>query len=323
MKLILRNFCFLGSALSGVLIFCALAAGQSRDQNFPTSITANEVNGTIKARDIGDSRLTSYYYAFDGTQGDIFINVVTRNFSGDIDVFTKDTLRPLTKIVIYADSGVGETGRLIYLRKTESLLLRIQGRTPNDESATFRVKFGGSFVALKARVNELAPVGAAEPDRTDPIVNSVGTIIENRPKALSVKEMPPTIEKLPEVIRSEKGEKGAAVKAKETAPSQTRKSARVVIESTIKEPETAADLAEIPPPKTSRSSKTESNSKKKPDPLAGIRLILLMKDGTQIERPMTEVSKFSVDKGVLTVVSKRNGAIAKYSILDVARVTIE
>src|SRR5438552_821087 len=83
--------------------FSLEAPAQSSDQNFPTPVTSNELSGVIKARDIGDPRLTTYYYAFDGRQGDIFINVVTKNLSGDIDIFTAEGLRPLTKMVIYAD----------------------------------------------------------------------------------------------------------------------------------------------------------------------------------------------------------------------------
>src|SRR6187549_3030880 len=81
-----------------------MAAAQSSDQNFPTPLTTNEVSGTIKARDMGDARLTTYFFAFDGGQGDMFINVVTQNFSGDIDVFTADAMLPLAKMVMYADA---------------------------------------------------------------------------------------------------------------------------------------------------------------------------------------------------------------------------
>src|SRR5438477_348479 len=81
---------------------------------------------TVKDRDMGDARLTTHFYAFIGDQGDIFVSVVTKNFSGDIDIFLVDGLRPLTKMVIYADGGVNETGRLIYLRKPEKLLLRVE-----------------------------------------------------------------------------------------------------------------------------------------------------------------------------------------------------
>ncbi len=37
---------------------------------------------------------------------------------------------------------------------------------------------------------------------------------------------------------------------------------------------------------------------------------------------MSEVLKVGVDKGVLTIISK-DGAIGRYSILDVAKMTIE
>ena len=67
------------------------AAAQSTDANFPTNVITSEIVGTIPARDIGDSRETSYYYTFDGGQGDMFINVVTRNFVTGSGVQNFDT----------------------------------------------------------------------------------------------------------------------------------------------------------------------------------------------------------------------------------------
>lgn len=148
------------NSLSLVVVLFAAASifAQSTDQNFPTPVTTNEINGQIRARDVGDPRLTRYYYVFDGGQGDIFVNVVTKNFAGDIDVFTSETLRPMTKMVIYPDAAAtNETGRLIYLRKGERLLLRVEGRSPNDDAAIFRIKFGGSFVAMAGGKADDAP----------------------------------------------------------------------------------------------------------------------------------------------------------------------
>src|SRR5215213_3264000 len=71
---------------------------QSTNIEFPTAITSNEIKGKIPARDLGDSRLTTHYYFFNGNQGDIFIKILTSNLDGDIDVFLADTLRPVTKI---------------------------------------------------------------------------------------------------------------------------------------------------------------------------------------------------------------------------------
>src|SRR6187431_2922568 len=143
-KFKIKNFRLLFGILHFAFCIAAVNA-QSTSQNFPTAVTSNEISGTIKARNIGDARLTTYFYTFNGGQGDIFINVVTKNLDGDIDVFTADNLRPLTKIRVYSDNPEGETGRVIYLRQPQKLILRIEGKTPTDDPATFRIKFAGSF----------------------------------------------------------------------------------------------------------------------------------------------------------------------------------
>ena len=303
------------------LLFLSLsAAAQSSDQNFPTSVSSNEIVGGIKARDIGDSRTTSFYYALGGSQGDIFINVVTKNFVGDIDIFTQDGLRPMTKIVVF-DAALTETGRLIYLRKDEKLLLRIQGRTPNDDPASFRIKFGGSFVALAPKKEEAPPVIESERVDSGRVVNSVGTIVEVKPKP--VKDLPPSIEKKPEVKEPKKESAVAVKKETEPKPANVSKKPEVVIESSIKAPEKiAAKPKEKPTAGAAAAKENRKHEEKKADPLASIRLVIKMKDGTLIEKPMSEVLKFSVDKGILTVISK-SGTISKFSILDVSKVTIE
>src|SRR5436190_4724984 len=166
-----------------VSLFTFAAAAQSTDQNFPTPLTTNEIDGTVKARDMGDPRATTYFYAFDGGQGDLFINVVAKNFTGDIDIFTVDGMTPLTKMVVYADADPSETGRLVYLRKPEQLLLRIQGRTPNDDPATFRIKFGGSVIALAPQKQAAEPtVAGTDPNSPGVKVNSAGRIVAVVPK---------------------------------------------------------------------------------------------------------------------------------------------
>lgn len=361
-----------------VFAFCALlfpfaAAAQSTDVNFPTAVTTNEIDGTIKARDIGDSRLTSYFYTFDGGQGDVFINIVTRNFTGDIDVFAAEALRPLTKMVIYADAGVNETGRLIYLRKAERLILRVEGRSPNDDPATFRIKFAGSFIALATQKPQYAPaIKGSEVNAESGIrVNSVGTIVEVIPKPQPpVKEKPiakeavavtdgnkkksePAVKKtstseskLPKkpvkesVSRSKVAEKKSnstnspAITPPAKTPGEVAKKDSAPVSKSVKrtdasEPNTVfkrptksknTSVAKKSPTKTPKPPTTPEE--KKPDPLARIRLLVQLKDGKMIERPMSEVQKFSVDNGVLTVIAK-DGSSIKYSIFDVARVTIE
>ncbi len=364
------------SQIIKLLIFLLLTAGiliaQSDSQNFPTPITTNEVTGTIPARDIGDSRLTTYYYGFDGTQGDIFVNLVTKNFNGDIDVFVVGGQQSLSKVVVYADLAESETGRVIYLRKPEKLLLRVQGRSPNDDPSSFRVKFAGSFVASKDNGTqpELPKIAA---ETTGGIrVNSVGTIIDvpkSVPspkmevvetqkadqtetvavaKAESTPEIPEisvpkiaenTQVKVPlEVVVTDPLPKTEEVPAAELTPEiRENPTPKIVVDTPLNEPlaavtnplpkteedPAAETLAEIKvPPAKAGTKKRREPKEKAPDPLASIRLVILFKDGRMIERPMNEVFRFSVDKGVLTVTSK-NGSIGRYPLLDVTKVTIE
>lgn len=372
---------FINSIITSFVILFTLSLNvfsQSNNQLFPTPVTTSEISGKIKARDIGDSRLTTYYYAFNGEQGDVFINVVTNNLSGDIDIFSNDGAKTLTKIVVYADSAATETGRVVYLRKTEKLLLRIEGRTPNDDDATFRIKFAGSFRAITdGKTVEEPKLPEIKQDTSSGIrVNSVGTIIEVIPKPTpQPKEVPvavaektdkkevvkeisieteeeetvvaetsPTNEKTaekvteiavntnktdenkteetpkkeknpvpktnPKTVKEKKPVKTGEVKKEETAKISEKEAGK-------SEEKTVAKTAKTPKPKKSKPEKTVE-----PDPLVNVRLVVVFKDGTKIERPMNEVLKFGVDKGILTIITK-DGTIGRYSILDVAKMTVE
>lgn len=331
------------------------AFAQSTDQNFPTAVTTNEIDGAIRARDMGDARLTSYFYAFDGGQGDMFINVVTKNFTGDIDVFTIDAMTPLTKMVIYSEGEASETGRLVYLRKPERLILRVQGRTPNDDPANFRIKFGGSFIALAPqKVQEAPTVAKAAPDEPGVRVNSTGRIVAVIPKPQPtprVVEPPPVKEP---VARSRPVVKPVDTeRAKTTPPVSTKKprdagtvfendTSKVTVEEAKpaeREPSNAKPAVKTPvrkpvagrgAPATERVARdVPKPTVRKPepepktaDPLASVRLVIQMKDGTTFWMPMNEVLRFTVDKGTMTVVGK-NGSITRYNILDVEKTTIQ
>ncbi len=196
----LKKVCF-----TAFFIYSAFSVSnaQSTNQNTPTPVTTNEISGTIRARDIGDARLTNYFYTFNGNQGDVFINIVTKNLDGDIDIFMIDGLRPLTKIRVFSDSSDNETGRIVYLRKFERILLRIQGRSPNDDPATFLIKFAGSFQPLQniAGNQETNLPEINTENQSGVRVNSVGTIIERVPKPIP--ESPKIVENPVEQIESE------------------------------------------------------------------------------------------------------------------------
>lgn len=357
---------------AGILVF-----GQSTDQKFPSPISTNEITGKIPARDIGDARLTSYFYIFNGSQGDIFINVETVNLNGDIDIFVVEGLRPLTKIAVYAGGEPTETGRVVYLRKNEKLLLRIEGRSPNDDEARFRIKFAGSFEPIQGGLaeSENAPPGARPANESGIRVNSVGTIIGETPKVepaeskakgtseekaakkdaqeptqvpgpVSTAQKNAKSKKPPKpkpvvseaaAKESEEGRRASSERAKKqkAAPVASPEKPAGGSEEAEKHPDEEAASAETenapkePEKKTSKAKMPQKSAKPKaeekqaePNPLAAIYLRVLFKDGSKIERPMDEVLRVNVDKGILTIVTK-DGKIERHSILDVTKMTIE
>jgi hypothetical protein len=168
----------------------SIASAQSTDIASPAAVRTNEVLGKIPARDIGDPRVTDHFYAFTGTPGDLLITVDSSNLNGDVDVFTASGLRPLLKLTVYAGSSSPVT-KSIYLRKREDLILRIEGRTPNDDDATYRLYFGGSFEPITSEPllaeNESTVTEPTIPEgksgKKGRRVSSVGARIEEPPSA--------------------------------------------------------------------------------------------------------------------------------------------
>jgi hypothetical protein len=302
-----------------VLLSPISTIAQSSDQNFPTHVTSNEISGVIKPRNIGDARLTTYFYLFEGTQGDIFINVATTNFSGDIDVYAADSLKPLTKMVMYADAGSSETGRLIYLRQPARMLLRIEGRTPNDEVATFRIKFAGSFVALAPETYEPPPTIAkreeAKPAKSEPAV-STGDQGEKQESA-------PT--KIEEAKTEEPAEREEPKPKDDDETVLENESAKVTVKP-VKTPPVKKSArttrAEKPKAQKPKIEDQKPKDEPQPDPLAKVKFIVVFKNGVTVEVAMTDVKSFSFDRGTLTVVEK-SGKITRYQITDIAKVTVE
>lgn len=339
-------------AIAFICLSGLAASAQSTLLDLPTPVTANELSGSIKARDVGDGRLTTYYFWFDGGQGDVFVNIVTKNFAGDIDIFLQAGLKPLTKVVVYPDFGEVETGRVLYLRKPERLLLRVQGRTPNDDVANFRMKFAGSFIAASGSTDapEMPKVSG---ETSGPVaVNSVGTIVTPpRPIEKPGEQKDTAKTEVAETRKDDTTANKEAAPEKDESKKEIPKLEVVVSDDLPKTPavgtepkpkpparSTAArqrNARRTPPPvKEKVETKTEEptanadvETEKKPpekkvDPLANVQLVIVFKDGARIERPLPEVFRFSVDRGVLTVVSK-DGRIGKYQMVDVAKVTIE
>ena len=287
----LNSFLYLVIAASALGVFSSRAAAQSNDQRYPTPVTRSEIRGSIVARPIGDARLTQHFYVFDGEQGDIFVNIVAENFTGDIDIFVQDGLRPLSKIVFYADYQNNETGRVLYLRKRERLLLRVQGRTPNDDPASYVIKFAGSFLAVNAadfpNAPELPVIARSEPART---------------------ERPPREEARAETRRAEAEPSRAGRAQPESRPAAPAKD-----EETPAAPRRENATPRAPEREAARSAAPRARM---------LKLVIEFTDGSRIERPMTEISRFSVEGETLVVLPK-GGPVRRYSMATVNRVSIE
>ncbi len=351
-----------------VTSFSASLFGQSTEQFNPTPITENQIEGRIKARDIGDSRLTTYYFSFNASRGDIFVNVVASNFNGDIDIFSLEGMQPRTKITIYADSSVSETGRVIYMRKPEKMLLRIQGRPPNDDPASYQIKFAGSFKPLeRIASNEDPALPEIEARNRGPVrVNSVGTIIEDPEAAVSENKQPAVAtsgadasqntDALPVAAIDPATDPEDAVSSDIPSTFDPRKKAEavkleplsrtrpvVIFDDPFGEPkpkpddETGEITVQVKKNATQTSAvvvieRVPEEERGKMDPakeaelkaaaLAKISLVITLKNGKEFKKRMSKVSSFNVFDGVLKVV-EIDGEVTRFSILDVAKITID
>jgi hypothetical protein len=194
------------SATAGLLLVIGINAfAQSNDARFPTPVSSNEIVDSIAARDLGDSRLTDYFYTFTGLPGDLLIALESKNLNGDLDIFTAGELRPLLKMTFYAEGTTSAT-KNIYLKKRESLILRVEARTPNDDPGTYRIRFSGSFEPVSGgslagesdKPGETNKDSGRTSDRKTTRVSSVGARIEEPAEEIAAAPTPrPTPEATP------------------------------------------------------------------------------------------------------------------------------
>lgn len=349
----MQTFATSKTVTCGILLLFVLAAcagytrAQSTDIAWPSPVRSTEVQGTIPARDVGDARVTDHFYAFTGNPGDLLITVDSRNLNGDIDVFTFSGLRPLLKFTVYAGSSSPIT-KGIYLRKQESLILRVEGRTPNDDEAVYRLHFGGAFEPITSgplaeHEDALEPASAAaSSNKGDRRVSSAGARIDEPPAAVVETA---TVEPTP-VTSSEPKSKPAAPRpttrnsgARGTAARRTRpvrpkpkaaeapKPGETVAKGTTGETSTAeTSKTETPtaparPPRRSKSSRaTRPPAPQEPDE-SGPRLIIETGDGTLVDRSMGGVRRVTVEGGQVVVIGK-DGKIQRIPLASVVRMTI-
>jgi hypothetical protein len=149
-KLLLTVAAFLLSLAAGVTL-----RAQSSEANFPTPVFASELSGRIAPRDLGDPRRTRHFYTFRGTEGDLVVNLETNELIGDVDVFTAAGFRPLLKFTVLGDAA--RLTKSFYLRKEETLVLRVEARAVGDVEGTYRISFGGSFLPAPPELANQTP----------------------------------------------------------------------------------------------------------------------------------------------------------------------
>lgn len=338
-KTLARTACWVVFLLA---TFTGHAWAQSTDVAWPSPVRTNEVLGTIAARDLGDPRLTDHFYAFTGTPGDVLITVDSRNMNGDIDVFTFSGLRPLLKFTVYAGSSSPIT-KSIYLRKQDDLIVRVEGRTPNDDNAVYRLHFGGAFEPITSgplAEHEDAtqpPADVAASGKVGRRVSSVGARIEEPPTEVAEAPTPeptPVEPSEPKTAAAKPTSRSNRVRrpaARRTRPTEQPKPADTAAKDetenkTPAEDSTAAEsktpAAEERPTKRGSATRRAAKPSTAQEPEdSGPRLVIETNDGTLVDRYMTSVRRVTVENGQVVVVGK-DGKIQKIPLASVVRMTI-
>jgi hypothetical protein len=322
-----RRLVVLLSTFVMMLIMVTGARAQSTDIEYPTPVRSGEISGTIAPRDLGDSRLTRYFYSFTGTPGDLIITAESRNLEGAVDVFTAGTLRPLAKINLYAGSSRSGGTNTIYLRTREALILRVEARTPNDDEGSFRVSFSGTFEPISRDIPDPEPVIPTLSDSS------------SAPKGRRVTATGARIEEPAPVATATQPGTDTTTSAE---PSNTTPTGDTPATTT---PATAEAATTQPPkPRTPRTrrSRNSRNARSRPattasdapmpveppattpvvEPASGPRLIIETKDGMRVERYMTTVRRVTVQGGQIVVVTT-DGKIERQPMSNVLRMAIE
>jgi hypothetical protein len=351
-----RTFASRMIALTAILLLCSVlsASGQSTDVRFPTAVGGREIAGVIPVRDIGDSRLTDHFYTFNGLPGDLLITVQSKNLNGDFDVFTAAELRPVMKVTVYAESSSSIT-KDIYLRKPDSLILRVEARSPNDDEGSYSIRFSGSFDAI----NNVAQAEPAQPgddrnpkagksgDRKTTRVSSVGARIEEPVEEVAAKPTPePTpvpdsketstapVKKTAAATPNPRRARGRAASAKtpvkpvvsdadkSTADSNKEGSGETSGATTTKKPKTEPNkstTADATNNAIAEESKTSdaSNAANKPAPVR--------KGATRSNRkpPATANAEPPPENTQRLVIEIKDGTPIEYLMSNVRRVTVE
>jgi hypothetical protein len=226
----LRAFGLAAAALLLLLFAAAPLRAQSSEASLPTPVFNNDISGRIAPRDVGDPRRTRHFYTFRGTEGDLVVNLETAELIGDVDVFTATTFRPLLKFTLFGDAA--RLTKSFYLRKDETLVLRVEARAVGDAEGTYRIRFEGSFAPAPAGLagapEPVAPTLSATESRGKNVrrVTSTGARIAEpivaAPPKEEAKEAEPQPAPTPNAERSTGRRSAAAARGRGARPAPAR-----------------------------------------------------------------------------------------------------
>jgi hypothetical protein len=302
-------------------------------------VTSNQVAGQIAPRDIGDSRLTRHFYILTGTPGDLVLTVESQNLNGDVDLFQAVTLRPLAKVSMYAGELSTSTSKSIYLRQRETIILRVEARTPNDDRGSYRVSFSGGFEAMAAPANqpetdsttEQSPATARR-DKNTKRVTSVGARIDEPEPVETAKTTEPDTSTDKATDAADTSDKSSATDNAGTTTSPTP----VTTARSQRPPSSRNNRRRrgrtVPsrPPETAAQNNPETGAIEEPPAIvtkpsgieAGAKLIIETRDGVRVERFMSTVRRVTVENGQI-VVFQRDGKVTRHPMTNVVRMAIE
>jgi hypothetical protein len=319
-------------AVTSLLLFITVisASAQSTNIDFPTPVITNEISGMIAARDIGDARLTRHYYLLTGTPGDLVVTVESSNLNGDVDLFTAGSLRPLAKLSMYTGLSTTSTSRSVYLRRRESIVLRVEARSASDDAGSYRILFSGGFepVADAGPAPEDVEPTVATTTRRDKKtrrVNAAGARMQEEPEPVA-EVKPPEPEPAPKVEEETSKPETTATATPAPAKPKPTKPARTTRTRTPR-PARKPPATATKPPATTAKKRTATVATPPPpaapaEPVFNPRLIIETRDGMRVERFMSEVRRVTVEKGQLIVITI-DGKIERRPMSNVLRVVIE
>jgi len=346
------------TAVAAILLSLAGAAqlrAQSTQANFPTPVFAGEVSGRIAPRDLGDPRRTRHFYTFRGAEGDLVVNLETKDLLGDVDVFLATGFRPLIKFTLFGDPA--QLQKSFYLRKEETLVLRVEARAVGDAEGTYRITFGGSFLPappeLADRAVEAPTLSPNESRGTRRVTSTGARIDEPRVEPTPAEETAtaePTPTPTPERTTGRRSTANRRGRNTRPAPSRPRASESAAQPTTPEgtEPkpteETAAAPTPTPAPTTSsrrrgrntpRRNTTRENAGTRtteppaeaqpapaPEPAPTQRLVIITKDGELFERDMNSVRRVTVENNQVVILG-RDGKVTRHALANILKMSIE